>query len=292
MKAKILIGILFLLGVAILLYPMVSDYINSLSQAQVVEHFSDEVSRMEQAELEREIQRAKDYNSNLARTIVIDPFTETMDQELSSDYENILNINGQMGVITIPKINVELPIYHGTGPAVLQKGVGHLPNTAFPVGGEGTHAVLSGHRGLPEAKLFSDLDELELGDKFYIKVLNQTLAYTVDEIKVVEPHQTESLKPVDGKDYVTLVTCTPYGVNSHRLLVRGIRTAYTPEAEVEIVHQQVEMKQRNYMKQFLFAAVILITLIFLYFLFFGSHKKKRRKKKRRKRKRKKRRRRR
>lgn len=263
-------GILFLLGVFILLYPTVSDYVNSLSQAEVVENYSDEVTRMELAKLEQEIQRARDYNDNLAKTIVIDPFTESMNEELSADYASILNVNGQMGVISIPEINVELPIYHGTGPEVLQKGVGHLQNTSLPVGGEGTHAVLSGHRGLPEAKLFSDLDEMEIGDKFYIKVLNQTLAYKVDQIKVVEPHQTEALQPVEGEDYVTLVTCTPYAVNTHRLLVRGKRAPFTSEAEEELVWQAESMKQSGSRKLLFFGAVILVTLIFFYFLFFKS----------------------
>lgn len=276
MKIKILIGILFLLGAFTLLYPMVSDYVNSLSQAEIVESYSNEVTRMEQEKLEQEIQRARDYNENLARTIVIDPFTETLNEELSADYSNILNVNGQIGVIRIPKINVELPIYHGTSEKVLQKGVGHLQNTAFPVGGEGTHAVLSGHRGLPEAKLFSDLDEVEIGDQFYIEVLNQTLAYAVDQIKVVEPHQTEALQPVQGEDYVTLVTCTPYAVNTHRMLVRGKRTEFTPEAEEELIRQTESMEKSGEKKLLLFGAVIAAALVFFYFLFFKSGQDKRR----------------
>lgn len=270
MKTKILTGILFLLGVVILLYPTVSDYVNGLSQAEIVENYSDEVTRMEQAKLEQEIQSARDYNDNLARTIVIDPFTESMNEQLSADYTNILNVNGQMGVISIPKINVELPIYHGTGPEVLQKGVGHLQNTSFPVGGEGTHAVLSGHRGLPEARLFSDLDEMEIGDQFYIKILNQTLAYKVDQIQVVEPHQTQALQPVKGEDYVTLVTCTPYAVNTHRLLVRGKRTPFTSAAAEELASQAESTKKSDRGKLLLFGAVILAALIFFYFLFFRS----------------------
>lgn len=270
MKIKILTGILFLLGVVILLYPTVSDYVNGLSQAEIVENYNDEVTRMEQAKLEQEIQRARDYNDNLARTIVIDPFTESMNEQLSADYTNILNVNGQMGVISIPQINVELPIYHGTGPEVLQKGVGHLQNTSFPVGGEGTHAVLSGHRGLPEARLFSDLDEMEIGDQFYIKILNQTLAYKVDQIQVVEPHQTQALQPVEGEDYVTLVTCTPYAVNTHRLLVRGKRTPFTSAAEEELASHAESTKKSDRGKLLLFGAVILAALIFFYFLFFRS----------------------
>ena len=271
MKAKIFIGILFLVGIFVLLYPTISDYLNSRSQAQVVENYSDEVSRMQEAEVAKELQRARDYNENLARTIVIDPFTETLNQELSEDYQNILSVNnGQIGTIKIPKISVELPIYHGTSPEVLQKGVGHLQNTALPVGGAGTHVVLSGHRGLPEAKLFTDLDELIIGDKFYIEVLNETLAYQIDQIKTVLPDQTEALQPVDGEDYVTLVTCTPYAVNTHRLLVRGKRTAFTPEAKEEIKQQEETGGESDKNELLLLAGAGFATLVFFYLLFFGS----------------------
>ena len=271
MKAKIFIGILFLVGIFVLLYPTISDYLNSRAQAQVVENYSDEVSRMQEAEMAKELQRARDYNENLARTIVIDPFTETLNQELSEDYQNILSVNnGQIGTIKIPKISVELPIYHGTSPEVLQKGVGHLQNTALPVGGAGTHVVLSGHRGLPEAKLFTDLDELIIGDKFYIEVLNETLAYQIDQIKTVLPDQTEALQPVDGEDYVTLVTCTPYAVNTHRLLVRGKRTAFTPEEKEEIKQQEETGGESDKNELLLLAGAGFATLVFFYLLFFGS----------------------
>lgn len=272
MKTKIAIGILFLLGAAILLYPTVSDYVNSLHQAEVVENYSDEVKSMEQEKLEQELARARDYNANLARTIVIDPFTETLDEELTKAYLEIANVGGQMGVIKIPRINVELPIYHGTGADVLQKGVGHLKNTSLPVGGEGTHAVLSGHRGLPSAKLFTDLDELEKGDRFYIEVLGETLAYEVDQILVVEPDQTESLQMVDGEDYVTLVTCTPYAVNSHRLLVRGTRVAFTPEAEEELEVQEEAMEDSGRLRLLLFAGVLALVILFFIILFTTGRK--------------------
>ena len=270
MKTKILISILLLSGALILLYPSVSDYINSLSQAQVVENYTNQVEKMEDEEMERELEKARTYNENLARTVVIDPFTEELEQELEEGYLNVLNVDGQMGTIIIPKINVELPIYHGTSAEVLQKGIGHLQNTAVPVGGEGTHAVLSGHRGLPSAKLFSDLDEMEIGDMFYIQVLNETLAYQVDQILTVLPDQTEALQPVEGKDYVTLVTCTPYGVNTHRLLVRGIRTAFTPEDQEELEDHEETKDKTGKERLILFAVTGAVVLFFLYRLFFGS----------------------
>lgn len=270
MKTKILISILLLSGALILLYPSISDYINSLSQAQVVENYTNQVEKMEDEEMEQELEKARAYNENLARTVVIDPFTETMGQELEEDYLNVLNVDGQMGTIIIPKINVELPVYHGTSAEVLQKGIGHLQNTAVPVGGEGTHAVLSGHRGLPSAKLFSDLDEMEIGDMFYIQVLNETLAYQVDQILTVLPDQTEALQPVEGKDYVTLVTCTPYGVNTHRLLVRGVRTAFTPEDQEELEDHEETKDKTGKEKLVLFAVTGAVVLFFLYRLFSGS----------------------
>lgn len=286
MKMKLLTGIVFLLGAGVLLYPMVSDYINSLSQAQVVESYSDEVTRMEQEKLTQELQRAKDYNENLAQTVVIDPFTEELNAKLSADYSNILNVNGQMGVITIPKIGVELPIYHGTGPDVLQKGIGHLQNTSLPVGGEGTHAVLSGHRGLPEAKLFTDLDQMEIGDRFYIEILGQTLAYEVDQIRVVEPSQTEELRLVSGQDYVTLVTCTPYAVNSHRMLVRGKRTEFTLKAQEELAEQQETQAEASRYQIFIFAGVLITVILFFVLLFTtGNPEKSRRRRRRKKRRR-------
>ena len=142
-----------------------------------------------------------------------------------------------MGRLEIPCISVDLPIYHGVEESVLRNGVGHLKETPFPIGGEGNHSVLSTHRGLPEARLFTDLDKMEIGDEFYIHILNDVLAYRVDQIKVITPDRTDYLKPVEGEDHVTLLTCTPYGINSHRLLVRGIRTEYNPEVKETVESQ-------------------------------------------------------
>ena len=162
------------------------------------------------------------------------------DADHTGNYWQLLNVDdtGMMGYITIPRLNTTIPIYHGTDETVLQIGVGHMQGTSLPVGCENTHAALSGHRGLPTASLFTDLDQMQLGDQFYIKVLGQTLAYEVDQILTVEPQDTEALDIVEGQDYVTLVTCTPYGVNSHRLLVRGHRVPYTEEMAQEIAAEQ------------------------------------------------------
>ncbi len=184
------------------------------------------MDNLDDEEAERELRRAKKYNDDLADTAAItDPFLEedTID---TSDYDTILNFaaEGVMGYVEIPKIDVLLPIYHGVSSAVLAKGIGHLPETSLPVGGESTHAVLAGHSGMSNARLFTDLPDLELGDIFYIHVYNKTMTYTVDQIKTVSPTDTSDLNIVEGKDYVTLVTCVPVTVNSHRLLVRGVRT--------------------------------------------------------------------
>lgn len=258
MKTKILISILLLSGALVLLYPYISDYINSLSQAQVVENYDNQVERMEDEEMERELARAREYNENLARTIVIDPFTEDMNQELEEDYMNILNINDQMGTIVIPRIGVELPLYHGTEEKELAKGVGHYEGSSLPVGGTDTHTVLSGHRGLPSADLFTRLDEVEEGDLFIINTLGRDITYKVDQIKTVLPDQTEDLSIVPGKDYATLVTCTPYGINTHRLLIRGERTENIPEEERKSMEEEAEKEDRSLENLLAGTAIVLV----------------------------------
>ncbi|MDO4599144.1 MAG: class C sortase [[Ruminococcus] gnavus] len=241
MKSKLWIGLLFLTGFCIFSYPILSNYLAEKNQTKVVELYHEDVASMEEEQLEEEWQRAEAYNRTLKETIIIDPFTEDLAEELDTEYQALLNVNGVMGEIRIPKIDVEIPIYHGTSPEVLQKGIGHIQNTSLPVGGMNTHAVLSGHRGLPSAKLFSDLDELEEGDEFYLDILNRELCYQVDQIKVVTPDQTEDLEIVENCDYVTLVTCTPYSVNTHRLLVRGKR--------IEPVEETGEMPKQSAIKE-------------------------------------------
>lgn len=221
--STILLVLILLVGVAIMLYPTVSDYVNSLHQSRAVATYAQKVENMDSGQYEEILKAARQYNAELAQNPRIAKLT---DAELER-YMQLLNVdgNGVMGYIEIPSIRVSLPIYHGTSDVVLQSGVGHTDWSSLPVGGESSHCVLPGHRGLPSAKLFTNLDKLVEGDTFTLHVLNEVLTYEVDQILVVEPQETEALQIVPGKDYCTLVTCTPYGINSHRLLVRGHRVA-------------------------------------------------------------------
>lgn len=222
---------LFLGGAAVFCYPAISNYLNQKNQSRVVQTYEETVASQDDALLAEEWAKAEEYNENLAGDPVHDPFVPGSGYALPDNYLDVLNIDGVMGRITIPKIGVDLPIYHGTDAETLEKGVGHIESTSLPIGGEYRHAVLTGHRGLPSAELFTRLDELEPGDQFYLHVLDATLAYQVDQILTVEPQELETLVAEPGQDYVTLVTCTPYGINTHRMLVRGTRIPYVPEAE-------------------------------------------------------------
>ncbi|MGL6200836.1 MAG: class C sortase [Lachnospiraceae bacterium] len=233
MKRKginLLILLLVLAGILSLAYPYIRFWIAGRSQSYVIQKNNESWEALTAEQIEAEWERATVYNEALSPNAIYDPFG--VDQVgMDKEYLSLLNLNGDgvMGSIKIPKIAVELPIFHGTSATTLESGVGHMEGSSLAVGGEGTHAVLTGHTGLNTAKLFTDLNELVIGDEFYIQVLDQVLAYRVDQILVVVPTDLEAILPVPGKDYVTLVTCTPYGVNSHRLLVRGERLDYTPE---------------------------------------------------------------
>ena len=219
-RSTIILILIFLVGLSVMLYPTVSDYINQKNQSRAVASYSEEVENLSDVDYQAYFDAADDYNRRLAET----PDAFYRPEEVSG-YTDTLDVSGTgiMGYITISKIGVELPVYHGTSDGVLQVAAGHLEGSSLPVGGAGTHAVISAHRGLPSAKLFTNLDELEVGDTFTITVLDRVLTYEVDQISIVLPTETDSLKVVDGKDYVTLMTCTPYGINTHRLLVRGKR---------------------------------------------------------------------
>ena len=219
-RSNIILILIFLVGLSVMLYPTVSDYINQKNQSRAVASYSEEVENLSDVDYQAYFDAADDYNRRLAET----PDAFYRPEEVSG-YTDTLDVSGTgiMGYITISKIGVELPIYHGTSDGVLQVAAGHLEGSSLPVGGAGTHAVISAHRGLPSAKLFTNLDELEVGDTFTITVLDRVLTYEVDQISIVLPTETDLLQPVEGKDYVTLMTCTPYGINSHRLLVRGKR---------------------------------------------------------------------
>ena len=219
-RSSIILILIFLVGLSVMLYPTVSDYVNQKNQSRAVASYSEEVENLSDVDYQAYFDAADDYNRRLAET----PDAFYRPEEVSG-YTDTLDVSGTgiMGYITIPKIGVELPVYHGTSDGVLQVAAGHLEGSSLPVGGAGTHAVISAHRGLPSAKLFTNLDELEVGDTFTITVLDRVLTYEVDQISIVLPTETDLLQPVEGKDYVTLMTCTPYGINTHRLLVRGKR---------------------------------------------------------------------
>ena len=226
--------LLFLIGFGIMLYPVLSNALSQISYNETISSYEQSVSDENSSLYQSMIQEAVHYNEKLTTSSIVDVFS---DPEItnSEEYMDILNLNrdGVMGYISIPKIDIKIPIYHGTSSEVLSKGVGHLEGSSFPVGGESTHAILSAHRGLPSARLFTDLDQLEVGDKFYIYILDQVYTYQVDQVLVIEPSETEALQIQDGKDLVTLVTCTPYGVNTHRLLVRGERVEELAEQVIE-----------------------------------------------------------
>lgn len=232
---KIVIVLIFLLGLSLLLYPLIANQWNGYRQRRLISAYDQTVADKEasgEIDYEAEWERARAYNEALLPSILPDSFAVAAASEEDGSYMSCLNItdNGMMGKVEIPKINIELPIFHTTEEDVLQNAAGHLEGSSLPIGGEGTHAVISAHRGLPSAALFTDLDLLEEGDHFLLHILDDTLCYEVDKITVVEPEDTASLAVEDGKDLVTLLTCTPYGVNSERLLVRGHRVPYNPDA--------------------------------------------------------------
>lgn len=261
---KMLRGVGYLLGLSILVYPLVSAMINDYTASQVVEKYDQEVAGLSTEQEEAMLAAARQYNDQLTSISFTDPFVA--ESVLPSDeYLDLLSLNssGMMGYIRIPKIGVKLPIYHGCSEEVLQVGIGHVESSSLPVGGGNTHSVLTGHRGLPSARLFTDLDQMQLGDVFYIKILSTTLAYQVDRIHVVEPTDVGSIQIEEGQDYITLVTCTPYAINTHRLLVRGTRIPYSEGLE-QSEEAFAGMVMPLYLKEFLIAAgvlcVVFITL--------------------------------
>ena len=263
------------IGICLAAYPFVSNYLYELRQDEVITDYVTDVENQGDRAVEEEKQKVVEYNKSLlnANVVLTDPFDpDAIRNAQAEPYNSLLNLNGDgvMGFLYIPAIDVRLSIYHGTSAEVLESGVGHLEYTSMPMGGEGTHTVLSAHTGLPGKKLFTDLELLEEGDIFYIYVLDEVLAYQVDQIKVTEPDDVSELSIYHDKDYVTLVTCTPYGVNSHRLLVRGTRVPYVEE-EKEQTENKASFMASSWMKQYAIAvaagtvlvAVILSVGIFL-----------------------------
>ena len=280
MKKKIpgiLFGLLFLIGFGILVYPTVADQWNTYRQSRLISSYENTIEEMEPEDFTAEWEKARTLNDTLTQNSIYgDVFGEEAQKLEDTEYWQVLNVGGDgvMGYLSIPKINIKLSIYHGTSDEVLQTGVGHLNGTKLPIGGESTHSVLAAHRGLPSARLFTDIDQLEKGDKFYIHVLDETLAYQVDQIlDMVDKDDTETLEKAlqieEGKDQVTLFTCTPYGVNSHRLLVRGTRVPYEGEEEVSStpVDTMLQAVQNYYMLYLILGlSVTLLIILFLRFL--------------------------
>ncbi|MCL2332915.1 MAG: class C sortase [Actinomycetia bacterium] len=276
MKKYVLIALIVITGVGLISYPYVASYLSARHASTVVKDYHQEVEKLDPALIASMLEKARVYNDALAGDPVHDPFIPGSGIVRDQNYASILDLGGGvMGSLSIPAIRVDLPIYHGASDAVLRKGVGHIEGTSFPIGGKRTHAVLTGHTGVSNARLFTDLVTLKKGDTFFIHVLDKTLAYQVDRIEVVLPSETEDLRLVPDKDYVTLVTCTPYGINSHRLFVRGVRVGYTPELEKAAAAQKkgLSQEQRMVITAAAITGSIMALLILLTALFRGRHDK-------------------
>ena len=283
MKKKagnLVIGIIFLAGLSLLLYPFVANQWNNYRQKQLLSGYEQAVSEKEAAEgidYDAERKKAEEYNEALLPCVLPDSFALAESSGVDPVYMNTLNIAGDemMGSVEIPKIDIKIPIYHTTEEEVLNKGAGHLEGSSLPVGGANTHAVISAHRGLPSASLFTDLDQLKEGDHFLIHVLNETLCYEVDKISVVKPEDTSALAVEDGQDLVTLLTCTPYGVNTERLLVRGHRVPYVEE---EVKEEKTALSGSSLRTNYLLWVFvgISVTALFIFVLYLKETKLKRR----------------
>lgn len=267
-QSTILLLLVFLIGLSLLLYPTVSDWWNSFHQSQAIAGYAEAVAELDDLSYDRYWADARAYNAALPDDT--SRFLPT--EEKTEQYENLLNIsgNGIMGYIEIPAIGVSLPIYHGVEDTVLQIAIGHIEGSSLPVGGEGTHCVVSGHRGLPSAKLFTDLDKLAEGDTFLLRVLDEVLTYEVDQIHIVEPDEVDLLAIEAGQDLCTLVTCTPYGVNSHRLLVRGHRVENQESAAAIRVTADAMQIEPVLVAPAVAAPILLV--LFLWLLFSGPKK--------------------
>lgn len=273
-SSTVIIVVALIVGLSLLLYPTVSDYWNSYHSSVAIADYAEKVSGISPEECDRLISAAIDYNYKLSER----NNTFILSKEQKAEYLELLNVSGTgvIGYIDIPSIKVNLPVYHGTSDATLQVAIGHLEWSSLPVGGKSTHCVLSGHRGLPSAKLFTDLDKLVVGDLFMMSVLNEVFTYEVDQILIVEPDETDSLNIIEDGDYCTLVTCTPYGINSHRLLVRGHRVDNLEEAKV--VRVSADAIQIEPMIVAPIVAIPILFVLMLYLLFKPSKKPVRRKK--------------
>lgn len=252
--------LIFVLGLLIALYPIISNYYYTVENNNEIKDFNEAVSEMPSKEVLERIELAKAYNDTLDPSRLADPYTER-EKKGVENYARMLEVREKIGFIDVPKINQQIPVYAGTSEDVLQHACGHLEGTSLPVGGKDTHSVITAHRGLPQVKLFRDLDKMEVGDIFFFTNVKETLAYKVDQILVVEPWDFEPVLVVEGKDLMTLLTCTPYMINSHRLLVRGHRVPYVPE-----VKEEIERAKFNY-KSLIVPGLVLAVVMLIIFLY-------------------------
>ena len=260
-KSTIILLVSFLIGLSVLLYPSISSYWNSKTQSQVIVDYEAMLARIEEEDCTPYFEAAEEYNRQLHKLAA--PFLE---YEQLEGYWEILDVSGtgMMGYITIPKISQELPVYHGTGESVLAFAVGHFQGTSLPVGGESTHNVVSAHRGLPSAVLFTHLDRMEIGDTFTFTILDRTFTYEVDQIRIVEPYDTSLIQIEEGKDYCTLLTCTPYGINTQRLLVRGHQVDVTQKRNIYIANEAYRVDPLIVMP-IVALPIILVLLVYVMF---------------------------
>lgn len=270
----ILLCLILFAGIGLLSYPTVSNYWNSFHQTKVMSQYAEQVEKMDQETYENIRKEAEEYNKKLLNK----KNRYRLSKKEKKEYQACMNPvgTGIMGYIEIPSIHANLAIYHGTDESVLQVGIGHLEGTSLPIGGESTHCVLSGHCGLPSARLFTDLEKLEKGDEFILHVLNERLAYKIDQIRIVEPKEVDELEIIKGKDYCTLITCTPYGINSHRLLVRGHRTEESQKNDHTYVSTDAVQLDRLFVGEILGSILLIIAIIIMLGMKKTEHFRKRR----------------
>ena len=273
-KRKVMAALLFLLGFLIAAYPLVSNWQNQYLNRQIASSYNSYVETMSEEDINAELEKAKQYNTNHTENIITESLDRHNESEMTEEYMSLLNVqnNGVMGSINIPKIGITLAVYHSVNADVLQEGAGHIPGTSLPVGGKSSHCVIAAHRGLPNAKMFTDLDRMEKGDHIYLDVLGETFAYEVDRISVIEPDDNEPFKIYPKKDLLSLVTCTPYGVNTHRLIVRAHRINYHEPRDAMAV--DFPPKHIDDIVRWICVLVCLIGMLSFIRMIIGSRKKK------------------
>lgn len=261
--------LLFITGFLIASYPIISNWYYTVENNNQIVDFKEAVDEMSQAEIDERIDLARAYNETLDPSKLADPYTDR-EKKGVENYARMLEAREKIGYLDVPKINQQIPVYAGTSEDVLQKACGHLEGTSLPIGGKSTHSVITAHRGLPQVKLFRDLDKMEVGDVFYYTNVKETLAYQVDQILVIEPWNFDPVLVVEGKDYMTLLTCTPYMINSHRLLVRGHRIPYVPEEK-----EEAEDKAKFNYKDLIVPGFVLLLLIIIIFIYIKRRRRRR-----------------